>query len=94
MTITEIIAEGARLFNLCADDIYSDYRGRYYTRARFALYKALQLRGASGAQVGRWMKRDHSTVRHGIERADFLMESDPEFRKTVNKIVQLGKEPQ
>lgn len=94
MTIPEIIAEGARLFNLSADDIYGDYRNRYYCRARFALYKALQLRGASGAQVGRWMKRDHSTVRHGIERADFLMESDPAFRHAVEKIAKLGKEEQ
>ena len=92
MIIAEIIEAGALMFNLTLEDIYGDNRSKYICRARFAIYKGLLLRGASRPQIAKWMKRDHSTVKHGIHRADYMWERDPEFRQCVEKIVKLGKD--
>ena len=94
MIISDIIEASARMFNLTTDDIYGPFRSNYICRARFALYKGLNLRGASQLQIGRWMKRDHSSIKHGVKRANYMLERDPEFRQCVEKIAKMGKEDQ
>ena len=86
MIVNEVIAAGARMFDLSIDDVRGDARYAYLCRARFALYKALHLRGASKALIGKWMHRNHASVIHGIRRADYIMERDPEFRRRVEAI--------
>lgn len=59
-----------------------------HTRARFAMYKALRMRGVTYAQIGRWCNRDHKTVMHGINRAEYYMERDERFRTRVERLVE------
>lgn len=80
-------------FELCSNkfDIHPrDFRGRYkfpfVVKARFAAMKALSLQNIGVTQIGKWISRDHSTVRHGIGEAEKLMDTDAEFRKKVDEL--------
>ena len=58
--------------------------------ARFALYKALQLRGWSTSKIGHAIGgRDHSTILHGIKRAEYMMERNPHFANAVQRLAEL-----
>ena len=86
----EIINECARLFGVHQRDIVSDARFGFLIPARFALYKALRLRGWSCAQIGKLVSgRDHSTILHGLKRADYMMERDPSYAAKVLAMVDL-----
>lgn len=86
----EIINECARLFGVHSRDLVSDARFGFIIPARFALYKALRLRGWSTAKIGRAIGgRDHSTVLHGIKRAEHMMERDPHFAAIVQQLAEI-----
>ena len=53
-------------------EIMSPNQQRHVAHARFAAYVALRDRGLSMPQIGRFFKRDHTTVLHGIRRAKEL----------------------
>ena len=89
MLASDIVLAGSRMFNIHPDVIYGDDRTAFVCRARFGLYMALHLRGASKSQVGRIMRRDHSTVIHGLTRAERMMEKDDAFKRVVNKLVSM-----
>ena len=89
MLISDIVLAGSKMFNIHPDVIYGDDRTAFVCRARFGLYMALHLRGASKSQVGRIMRRDHSTVMHGLTRAERMMEKDDSFKRVVDKLVSM-----
>ena len=95
MIYSDIVKEGARIFNVCDKDIYKDTRFTEIMRARKALYLALFMRGASKSKIGQVMNRDHSTVMYGLKAAGVLMERDAEFKSKVeylaNMSVDLGQ---
>jgi chromosomal replication initiation ATPase DnaA len=81
---TAILRRCCQLFGVCEKDLLGDNRFPFLCTARFALYKALRLRGLNYAEIGRRVGgRDRSTVRHGTDRADYIMERDPEFAEAV-----------
>jgi chromosomal replication initiator protein len=58
--------------------------------ARFALYMALHQRGWSYAAIGRFVGgRDHTTVIHGVARAQYKMERDWRYKAKVNVLINL-----
>ena len=60
-------------------------------RARAAfMWLAWNLTGASSAQVGHFLNRDHSTVIYGSHRASHLRESDDEFRAKLDNASALS----
>lgn len=86
----EIINECARLFDIHQRDIVSDARFGFLMPARFALYKALRLRGWSTSKIGHAIGgRDHSTILHGIKRAEYMMERNPQFAAIVQRLAEL-----
>ena len=89
MLAKDIVLVGSEMFNIHPDVIYGDNRTAFICRARFGIYMALHLRGASKTQVGRVMRRDHSTIIHGLERAERLMERDSAFKRVVNDLVNM-----
>lgn len=89
MLAKDIVLVGSEMFNIHPDVIYGDNRTAFICRARFGIYMALHLRGASKTQVGRIMRRDHSTIIHGLTRAERMMEKDDAFKRVVNGLVNM-----
>ena len=57
-------------------------------RPRQAAYRMIREGGFSSTEIGRVVgDRDHSTVLHGIKRAEQLLKTDPEFANLYNACV-------
>jgi chromosomal replication initiation ATPase DnaA len=84
---TEVIKEAARVFKILPHEIAGKYKNRYILPARFAVYAALHERGNSLSQVGRWLKRDHSTIRNGLHQARELMAKDKAYKAKVDALI-------
>ena len=86
----EIINECAKLFGVHPRDLVGNARFGFLMPARFALYKALHLRGWSSARIGRNIGgRDHTTVLHGLKRADYMMERDASYAERIHKLAEM-----
>lgn len=83
---TEFILKASEMFDVHPRDLVGDPRFGFLIPARFAVYKALKLRGWSYAAIGRLMNRDHSTVIHGVTRADYMMERDSCYAAKVQEL--------
>lgn len=88
VTYTEVLHEASRLFKVHHRDILSKSKFDFILPARFALYKALHLRGNSYSQIGRWFDRDHTTVRHGVLRASEMMKQDINYFTKVSILAE------
>ena len=78
---------------LCADlfavppaDLLSRKRDGGMTEARFALYKALHLRGLSYSAIGAFLRRHHTSVMHGVRIANKLMRDQPAYAERVQRV--------
>ena len=92
----EMIEEAARVFSedgtaILARDLLNNYRYRFITTARFALYKALYNLKPNYMQVGRWLNKDHTSVMYGVPVAERRMQTDKEFAQAVWRITQFGR---
>jgi chromosomal replication initiator protein len=86
----EIINKCAELFDVHPRDLVSDARFGFLIPARFALYKTLHMRGWSYSRIGRELGgRDHATVIHGVNRADYMMEKDPDYTRKVELLADM-----
>jgi chromosomal replication initiator protein len=53
------------------------------------MYIARQLTHASLSEVGRaFGGKDHTTVLHGVEKIQQMLQEDPKFKKTIDSITQ------
>ena len=84
---TELIAECSRIFDVHHRDITGPSKFRFATVPRFALYKAMRMRGLSFAQIGRFMNRDHTTIIHGVSRAERMARRDPDYADKVQRLI-------
>lgn len=85
---SELIRTCAVLFDVSPQDLISNSRIAAFIPARFAMYKAMRMRGLSFAQIGRMLKRDHKTVRYGVLRATDMMQSDTDY---AAKVIRLSR---
>lgn len=86
----EIINECARLFDVHPRDLVGNTRFGFLIPARFALYKALRMRAWSTSMIGRAIGgRDHSTILHGLKRAEYMMDRDPHFADAVRHLAEM-----
>ena len=85
---SEFIEYAAKVFLIKPEELLGHSRKRRFARARFAAYKALYMRSQCYSHVGRWCNRDHSTVRYGIDRAEYYMAREERFRKRVEKLIK------
>lgn len=83
--VIEIIAE---FFNLTKDDILNEKRTREVAKARqIAMYFLRHYLNLPLKQIGQIMGgRDHSTVIHGIEKVENLLEKDENLREKIVEI--------
>lgn len=79
----EFIAKCCELFDVHPRDLMGPARFHFVTYPRFAAYKALKMRGWSYSHIGRFMGRDHSTVIHGVRRADYIASRDAHFKECI-----------
>lgn len=89
---SDIIAAGAKAFLIPTEDIMKDRRNRRIVAARHAIFKAFSMRGSSYGQIGRWMARDHTSVMHGVKRAEERMAQDKRYKEIVQSLAALGNE--
>lgn len=86
----EIIKACADMFGIHPRDLVGDARMGFLMPARFALYKAFHMRGWSYSRVGRAIGgRDHTTIMHGIARAEYMMEKDPRYAERVRQLAEM-----
>lgn len=91
--ISEIIDGVSAKFMVHKRDILSRCKFDFILPARFALCKVLRDRGMSYAQIGRIMDRDHTTVIHAVQRAEYMMERDPNYAKSIQELVDMKITP-
>ncbi len=66
--------------------LFGPTRDQETCRARFAVMLALRERGLSLPAIARRVNRkDHSTIRHGLQRAERLMRN-PNFEQMVDRV--------
>lgn len=90
---TELVRLCADLFDVTTSDLYSWRRVNGVAEARFALYSALHKRGWTKASIGTFMGRDHTTIRHGISKADELSYFRPDYAEKIQEIANYRAEP-
>lgn len=83
----EIIAYCCEIFCVHPRDLLGPARFGFLLPARFALYKALTARGWSHNRTGAKLNRDRTTITHGVRRAEYLMERDPQFARKVQRLI-------
>lgn len=81
-----IVTRASELFQVHPRDLLGGYRFQFVTRARFAIYLALRRRGWSYEQIGKFLGRDHSSVIHGVKRAEYMVEKDAAFAAKVTEL--------
>lgn len=86
---TKIVNRCCELFDVHPRDLLGDARFNFLTTPRFAMYKALSMRGWSNARIGRFMGRDPKTVGYGLIRATDIMSRSPEYTDKINAIAQM-----
>lgn len=83
----EFIQKAAALFYVHPRDLVGKARFKWLIPARFAAYKALRMRGWSYPRIAKLVgDRDHSSVMHGCDRAEYMMERDPEYAAKINEL--------
>jgi chromosomal replication initiation ATPase DnaA len=77
----------ARITGYGYSEIIGSSRERSLSHIRWAIMMALRSRGLSTPLIGRLLGgRDHSTVRHGLERGAELVKTDPDFATLVSMV--------
>lgn len=62
------------------EELMSRSRQRRIAYPRFACFQFLASLGWSTPQIGKVFGRDHTTVMHGLKRAEWLQRRDPDWR--------------
>jgi len=83
----------ADLFDMSVAELDSPARFSYIMPARFAVYKALHLRGWTYSRIGRLLGKDHSTIMYGVSRADYMIERDEEYAAQVLHLASMRLTP-
>jgi chromosomal replication initiator protein len=90
ITIDHIQRKVAEFFGIKLSDLRAQNRTRAIAFPRqIAMYLSRQLTHASLSEVGRaFGGKDHTTVLHGVEKIQQMLQEDPKFKKTIDSITQ------
>ena len=90
VTISKIIGEGSRTFNVSEQDIKSNKRAANISRARqVAMYVIKDITQMSMAAIGdEFGGRDHSTVVYAISQIEKSMKTDSHLREIIEDITK------
>jgi len=88
--LSNLVEAAAEAFGVTAYQLYSARRHKPVCRARFACYWLAAVRhNLSLHQIGKPMRKDHTSVLHGIRRARDLYEHDADWRAKYDAVVAL-----
>lgn len=76
----------AKMFNIHPRDLIGPYKYHFLMLPRYALTKALRMRGLTTPQIGRIVNRDHTTVLYQLKQADNFIQRDASYKKRVNEL--------
>lgn len=76
----------AQMFNIHPRDLVGPYKYDFLIKPRYALTKALRMRGLTTPQIGRIVNRDHTTVLYQLKQADNLIQRDAGYKKRINEL--------
>jgi chromosomal replication initiation ATPase DnaA len=87
--VVDIVRRVSFETGVTAPMILGDLRERKTSRARFAVYwVARRALGRSLPQIGAALNsRDHTTILHGLGRAEVMRDSDPAFRLLTDRLL-------
>lgn len=83
-TIAEIVKSVEARFGLTRGAVTGCNRQKHIARARHAACHIARKNGYSLPEIGRAIGRDHTTVINSLNRAEHLLETDPDFSMRVN----------
>ncbi len=84
-----IVKRAARIIGCTMPQLKGPSRDGRLVRARWAVMYAMRQRGKSLPQIGRDLGgRDHTTVIHGLKRAEELLTTDEDFAAFCRAIAQ------
>lgn len=87
LTVAEILIEASAEFEIPVADLLSPWREARLLPARHAsMWLARRLTRQSLPAIGRAMRRDHTTVRHGVTETERRMAADPEFAARLRAV--------
>jgi chromosomal replication initiator protein len=89
VTLDAIQRRVSEVFGVTPHDLRSRERTKAMVFPRHvAMYLARHLTSDSLADIGRGFgEKDHTTVRHGVNRIEGRLEQDPKLRKTLDEII-------
>ena len=76
----KIIDVICKAYNITKEELLSPRKTNMLTLARHTLYRSLTHMGLNLSETGKLTKRDHATVRHGIQVYKNLYDTDEMFR--------------
>ena len=82
-----IISKICQYYNITVADLMSKNRQHHLSTARFMTYRMLREKlDWVVVRIGEYVNRDHSSVLYGLERVDWLLENDFQFKYDYNII--------
>lgn len=84
-----LIQETCEQFKVHPRDLMGDYRFKFLMKPRFALAKALRLRGWTYPQIGKALNAHHTSILYRVREADYHITKDPKFAEKVRAIASL-----
>lgn len=82
--IARVMGLVSQAFQVSPHEILSPRKNGYLLPARYAVYwLARHATVRSLPAIGRFLNRDHSTITHGVRRAEELMARHPEYKEKV-----------
>lgn len=82
----KVLESTAKAFGFTVDDLSSKRRTQPLAEARFAAMLALRRSGESLPRIGSLLVRDHTTVLHGVARAEELERTSETYAAAVKAI--------
>ena len=93
-TKIRLLNKASEVFDLSVTELAGNQRYKYLMPARFAMYKTLRERGWSYPRIGKLFDgKDHSTIIHGVRRADYMIEKDPDYAAKVKMLMNTRLTP-
>ena len=88
VTIDTVLNDVAHAFNVTKKEMTSKSRKKEFVEARHvAMYLIHKKLNRTQEATGEIFDRDHSTVVHALKKVNNIMETEKDFRRTVNKII-------
>jgi hypothetical protein len=93
-TKIRLLNKASEVFDLSVKELAGNQRYKYLMPARFAMYKTLRERGWSYPRIGKLFNgKDHSTIIHGVRRADYMIEKDADYAAKVKALMNTRLTP-